>query len=305
MSTIAESPFPEVRSFLASLAAKNRSDETIRSYRDSLAKYMPFLAAQGVNVYAATPWIIEDWILSLREAKLSEASVSSRLAAAKAFYKWAENRELVDKNPCKRISFVPKNCLPRNPDIEEARRFIDSIDGRTWIGARDKAVILAMYGSGCRVSELSNVRLSDLIGNQMKVLGKGNKERLCLVADQALEAIHYWIKHHRSERMPENDYLFVNLAGGQLLDSGIQQMMERRRRESGVLSHDTYKSGCIRYRISAHAFRHLFATQLLDNNAEIRAIQELMGHVNIATTQRYTKVSTTLKARTHALLPVL
>lgn len=296
---------PEIRAFLSSLAARNRSLETLRAYRRSVTRFAQFAANKGTPLLEASPTVIEDWILSLREAGLTEGSIFAGISGVKAFFRWAEYRDLIAKNPCARIAFMPREKIPRNPDLLEARRFVDSIDPRTWSGARDRAVILTLYGSGCRVSELGAVRLGDLHENEMRVLGKGNKERLCLLPAQAMEAINRWIRHHRSERLPKSDHLFVALSGAPLLGAGIRQMIHRRRQESGSLSCDTYRSGRVRYRISAHAFRHLFATQLLDSGAEIRAIQELLGHANIATTQRYAHVSTALKARTHAMLPTL
>jgi len=307
MSTITESQLPEAHSFLASLAAKNRSLATLRSYRTATTRFGQFQHERNKTLLTTAPYDIEEWILTLRQQKLTEASVAAKVSALKSFFRWALSREMIEKNPSQCISYAPKDSIPRKPNLEDAKRFLDSINPRTWSGARDKAIILALYGTGCRVQELCDVRLSDidLESGQVKVLGKGNKERLCPISSQALEAIVYWVKHHRSERMPKSDYLFVTLDGKQLKQGGIRSMMDTRRRQIGITATDDYPSGIHRNRLTPHAFRHLFATQLLDADAELAVIQELMGHVSIGTTQRYAKATTRLRARTHALLPTL
>lgn len=295
----------QVHSFLASMAAKNRSTCTVRSYRASLERFGRFVFGRDSTLIQTKPEDIEAWILALRESKLSEATVSSRVAAVKAFFKWAEQRDLVARDPGRRISFVPRSSLPKDPDIGAARALLDSLDLGTWIGSRDRAIFLTLYGTGCRVSELCGIRIRDIIGKEVRVLGKGNKERICQLSDQALQAVDHWKLHHRSERMPKTDFLFVSAEGIGLNPGGVQAMMDRRRKLTGINQFDLYPSGFKRSRLSPHAFRHLFATQLLENEVELRVIQELLGHTNIATTQRYTRVSMRLRKRGHDLLPNL
>lgn len=297
-----------VQSFAASMAAKNRSTCTVRSYSYSLHLFGQFVFSTGSkSMLESTQDDIESWILSLRQRDLSENTVSARVAAVKAFFKWAEYRELVTKDPGRRISFVPGSNVPKDPDIDLIRRLLASFDVGSWMGSRDKAVFLTLYGTGCRVSELCGVRLKDIDFEscEMRVLGKGNKVRVCQVSPQAMESINHWIKHHRSERMPTSDFVFCSVEGEKIKPSGIRQMMERRRKHAGIEPFEIYPSGHRRSTLTPHAFRHLFATQLLESNVDTRIIQVLMGHSNIATTQRYEHVSSRTKKRGHDLLPVL
>jgi integrase/recombinase XerC len=298
-------PIQIVEAFLASMAACNRSNGTIRVYRAHLSRFHSLLLRREREMLAAQPDDIEAWILEMREARLADATIAVRIAAAKSFFHWAETRDLIGKDPGRRITFIPRKTLIKTPDREAVRTLIASINTGTWIGARDLAIFYTLYGSGARVTELCGVRISDLNGNEMRVLGKGNKERACFLPEQAMTAIQHWVKHHRSERMPKTDYLFCSLSGERLTPGGVRKVMERRIKDADLEFHETYASGCRRTGLSPHSFRHLFATSLLNANCPLRVIQELLGHENIQTTQRYTHVSSALKMSGLALLPAL
>ncbi len=293
-----------VQLFVASLAALNRSKGTIRTYQGNLTRFEAFLGSSRI-ILDATVEDLEAWILSMKTLRLSEQTVAVRVASAKAFFDWAENRDLITKNPSRRIEFIPRASLPRVPDFESAKKLLDSISSGCWAGARDRAMLYTLYGSGCRISEICGVRMSDLSGNEMRVLGKGNKERICLLPTQSIDAINHWIKHHRSERLPKGDYVFLTRDGAALTPTGFRCAMDRHRKRIGFDQVETYASGYTRSRLSPHALRHLFATMLLERGAPLRVIQELLGHSSIQTTQKYTHVSSLMKAKSHNLLPIL
>ena len=295
----------QIQSFLASMSARNRSASTIDIYTFALRALGRFAFARDKTILTANVTDIEAWILAMRKGKLSDGTIYGKLCAARSFYKWAEECDLVVKSPMLKIHFKAHPNLPRSPDIETARRLVAACDAGTWIGSRDRAILLAMYGSGCRVSELCGVLMSDYNGKEIRVMGKGRKERICLLPEQAIAAINHWIVHHRSERALNCEHLFTGQNNEPLTSNGVRNVLERRRKSLGVDTHTQYASGYKRSTMSPHAFRHLFATELLEQGASIRAIQELLGHSDIQTTQRYAHVTASLKKRTHDLLPAL
>lgn len=295
----------QIQSFVASMSARNRSAKTIEIYTYNLRSLGRFALSRDKTVMTLQTEDIEAWILAMRKAKLSDGTIQVRICTLRSFYKWAMENDLLEKDPARKIHFKAHQNLPKSPDIETARRLVAACDAGTWIGSRDRAILLAMYGSGCQVSELCGVLMSDYNGKEIRVMGKGRKERICLLPEQAIAAIQHWIVHHRSERALNCEHLFVGQNNEPLTADGIRNAIERRRKTLGVDTHTAYASGYKRSTMTPHAFRHLFATELLEQGASIRAIQELLGHSDISTTQRYAHVTASLKKRTHDLLPAL
>lgn len=293
----------KIHAFLASMRAKNRSPRTVAAYGEYLSALGRFGFSRGVSLVDMQEDHLEGWIRNMTEAKMAENTIYTRVMAARSFFKWMYERDLVSRDPSKTIRFQRSVRLPVPPDISAVRAMIESCTPGTWHGARDKAVLLVLYGTGCRISELCRMNADSIRGNEFRVMGKGSKERFCLLPDQAVEAVEAWRIHHRSEVVVKTDALFVTEIGSRLMPNIIRKMMHRRRAALGCNTKSIYPSGQTRSHLTPHSIRHLFATELMENGAQIRAIQELLGHSSIVTTQLYTHVTMDARRRAHALLP--
>ena len=179
---------------------------------------------------------------------------------------------------------VPKG-LPRDLTVDEMFNLLDSIHGDDTAGLRDRAILELLYSAGLRVGELVSLNIEDfdLNGGMVRVLGKGNKERLVPFGSKAAAALDRWLEGARPLRAKssEAEAVFLNLRGGRLTDRSVRRILDRRISEAAIRGH-----------VSPHALRHSFATHLLGAGADLRSIQELLGHSSLSTTQRYTHVST-------------
>jgi integrase/recombinase XerC len=226
--------------------------------------------------------------LGVESVTLAAASRARRLAGIKSFYAFLARRKLIEVNPARRVK-TPKlpQRLPRAVPVDETFALMDAPDAEKVLGLRDVAMLEVLYGGGLRVSELCGLDVEDLDvrGKSVRVLGKGNKERLCPLHDGALDALRAWLERRgellavpAKKQAPEA--LFLNFRGGRLTTRSVERHLERYTQQLGL-----------QRKVSPHALRHSFATHLLAGGADIRTIQELLGHVSLSTTQRYTAVS--------------
>ncbi len=276
---------------------RNVSAHTIRNYESDLDQFLDYLAPADPKTGKRNPpaiaeidhLTIRDWLAVLHSAQKKKASIARKLAALRTFFQFLVREGLLELNPAKLVS-TPRleKKLPQHLSIEEAVRFIESPDLETDLGKRDRAMLELLYATGVRVAELTTLNLPDVdFRNQLiRVTGKRRKQRIVPFGDPAGTAIQGYLKTRDvflfrapiSKR--DEGALFLNYQGTRITTRSVGRMVEKYIRICAGM-HD----------ISPHALRHSFATHLLDSGADLRDIQELLGHARLSTTQIYTHVS--------------
>ena len=259
---------------------KKYSENTIVSYQNDLKKALIFFKNDFNNL---TKKDIQNYIMQLSKEENS-ASVSRSISTLKSFYKFLELNKYAKNNPLTTITNpkTPKK-LPKVLSEEEVDKLLD-INLKTDFDYRNKAMLELMYSSGLRVSELINLTVNDidLINSSVRIFGKGSKERIVPLNDYAIEALNNYISNHRRSlfKHGENNYLFLNNHGNKMTRQGFFKTLQKIAKEKGIKSE-----------LSPHTLRHSFATHLLKHGADLRSIQELLGHSDISTTQIYTHIT--------------
>ena len=266
---------------------RGASPHTCRAYRKDLELFADFLAEKKLptDVAAIDHLTIRLYLGHLYQGKrIKRPSVVRKLATLRTFFRYLKREGIVEKNPAKMVA-TPKGGkeLPHALTVDEAFRILAVPDDATPLGSRDRAVLELLYSSGLRVGELTALKLQDLDlgGGMVRVMGKGGKERIVPIGSKATEALRAYLAH-RGELMNEGEStsLFLNNRGGRLTPRSVARMIKKYLPQGGILKET-----------SPHTFRHSFATNLLDAGADLRGIQELLGHTSLSTTQRYTHVS--------------
>lgn len=221
--------------------------------------------------------------LSERADEVSKRSQSRRLSALRSFFDWLIMEGERTDNPCDAVDY-PKlgRYLPEVLSVEEVTSIIEGVDTRSWQGVRDKAILEILYGCGLRVSELCTLKISNVyIGeNFLRVVGKGDKERLVPVGGAAVDAFCEWLEIRPEAAAPAyDDYAFLNRFGKPLSRVSVFNMVKKEALHAGITKE-----------ISPHTFRHSFATHLIENGADLRVVQEMLGHESILTTEIYTHI---------------
>jgi len=267
---------------------KVRSKETVRAYRSDLADFCSFLRDSGGSRELDSVDRVDSFHLrgfvANRFGKIKKPSVGRKLAALRTFFRFLLREKIVARNPVSGIR-APKRDrpLPKALSVDEMDRFFSRNSG---MGARDCAIFELLYSSGLRVGELTSLKVIDLdLGNGwVRVLGKGSKERYVPVGSKALRALETYVSVRevvdtRSSGLRSRGALFLNERGGPLSSRSIRRILKQWLDSAGLARN-----------ASPHTFRHSFATHLLHGGADLRSIQELLGHAGLSTTQRYTKV---------------
>ena len=274
--------------FLSELEhARNGSEHTIRAYSKDLDDWSAFLAARSRELEQATPLDARAYLARLRETDLSRATVARRLAAVRSLHKFLVSRGYAAANPLVGLR-SPKleRRLPRFLDENEVRKLVESPATDTLDGLRDRAILETLYSTGMRVSELvaMNVDTADLLGEAVRTRGKGGKERLVPIGRIAVAAIDEYLTRRRLDRrrpVRDDSPLFANRFGTRLTARSVNRVVKKHIARCALAG-----------RISPHTLRHTFATHLLNRGADLRSVQELLGHENLSTTQIYTHVTT-------------
>lgn len=288
---------------------RNASPETIRVYRSDLEMFCAYITPPGeptLPIPQVDHRLIREFVSWLYDRGLEKASVARKLAALRTFFKFCVRERIVKQNPAKLVSTpkLPKR-VPRVLTAEELNAFLDGMkspqpkassgtsvhrDSRgdsKLLLKRDRAILELLYASGLRVSELVGLDIGsvDRRGQMLRVLGKGRKERVVPYGNKAQEALEaYWpvrdeiLGHPRTE--PDHQAVFVNWRGGRLTAKSVRQIVKTYARLANV-----------NWDLHPHSLRHAFATHLLADGADLRAIQELLGHASLSTTQRYTQAT--------------
>lgn len=263
---------------------RNLAANTIDAYHNDLNRYIQFLEERGIhNPNGITIFDIQNFINCLIEVELGARSLSRNLSSIRSFHRFLLGEKLSDNDPTALLQ-SPKlpSRLPNVLDLTEIELILDQIDVSTNKGIRDRAIIETLYSTGVRVSELISLKMSDVFFHQgfIRVMGKGSKERIVPFGNKATKEIRNYIVAVRSllsRSQKSKDALFLNMRGAPLSRMGVWKIIQEYVRLAGI-----------RKKVSPHVFRHSFATHLLEGGANLRAVQEMLGHADISTTQIYT-----------------
>jgi integrase/recombinase XerC len=270
------------------VSERNYSEHTVRAYITDLIQFMNFLKKNNLPADKKNKDITRIEEIDIREFigrlynKNSKASISRKLTSIRNFIEFLIREGKIVKNSAKLVP-IPKGekRTPAFLTVDEVFLLIEKPDDNQVLGLRDRAILELLYSSGLRVSELNGIKIgdTDLTSSFVKVLGKGGVERIVPIGSKAIDAINYFLEK-RDELTPKVDYLFVNSRGGRLSVRSIARIVKKYANLSGIPKN-----------VSPHVLRHTFATHLLGSGADLRAIQEMLGHKSLSTTQRYTHAS--------------
>lgn len=256
----------------------NYSDYTIRNYKLDLALFFEFLDKFKINYLYLTKDNVLSYLKYLDEMNLKNSTISRRISTLRTFYNYLMNESLIDNNIFLNVR-NPKHekKLPNYLNYTEIEELLESIDITTDEGLKKRLLIEMFYSTGCRVSEIINIKIKDIdfLNKKIRILGKGSKERIVYYGDYAKKYLDKYLS-----RGLDNDYLFVNKNGDKYTVSEIELIVKDIMRHLSIKTH-----------VTPHTLRHTFATHLLNNGADIRSVQELLGHANLSTTGIYTHVS--------------
>ncbi len=261
---------------------RNYSSHTILSYKEDLILFLTYLEKEKKTLLELDYSFIRKYLKVLYEKNLSNKTIARKVSSLRSFCKFLQKENYLKKNPMVLIS-NPKieKKLPNflyETDLEEILSIPDS---NTPLGIRNHLILELLYSTGIRVGELVQIKLNDISKGRIKILGKGNKERYVLYGIYLEKILNKYIEKARPKLLKnQTDYLLLNKNGGALTDRGVRLVLDSIMKQSSV-----------ERKISPHVLRHTFATHMLDNGADIKVVQELLGHESIATTQIYTHLS--------------
>lgn len=261
---------------------KKYSENTIKAYNNDLKKFKNFIKNKTINNIDENS--IKDYLKYLNKENNDTKTISHNISTLRSFYKFLLIEKKVNKNPMEYIELPKtKKSLPKTLSIEEIDKLLD-INLTDAFSFRNKAMLELMYSSGLRVSELINVKIHDIdVSNCIiRIMGKGSKERIVPLGDYAIKYIELYLKEYREKLIKRelNDYLFLNNHGNKMTRQGFFKILKQIAKEKNIKTE-----------FSPHTLRHSFATHLLNGGADLRSIQEMLGHSDISTTQIYTHVS--------------
>lgn len=265
---------------------RNYSGNTLEAYILDINKLLKFLKDNGISPEAAKLSDIQCFAASLHDIGISPRSQCRILSGVRAFYKYLYLDGYIKDDPTELLE-SPKlgDHLPEVLTTEEVDRLEQAIDLSKWEGQRNKAIIEVLFSCGLRVSELVNLKMSALYLDEqfVRIMGKGSKERLVPISENAIKQLKYWFidRSHMNIKPGKEDYVFLNRRGAHLTRTMILIMIKRLGAEAGIQK-----------TISPHTLRHSFATALLEGGADLRAIQSMLGHESIGTTEIYTHIDT-------------
>jgi integrase/recombinase XerC len=269
---------------------RNASPYTIKSYREdllSLADYLAESLGHSPSPHEVDPSILRTYVAAMHDAQYARTSIARRLASMRGLFKFAQREGLVEQNPAKPLRNPrPHRKLPHFLTTDEIQTLLSAPDVRLPAGQRDHAILETMYSAGLRVSELVGISDADLDLDDglVRVKGKGKRERLAPLGRYAVEALHTWLAQRilaKHQRPQATSPVFTNKFGQRLTTRSVARMLEKYLLITGL-----------NLKTSPHTLRHSFATHLLDRGADIRSVQELLGHKSLVTTQIYTHLST-------------
>lgn len=255
---------------------------TLKAYEKDLRQFLKFLRDEDLEIYSATKDSVRDFIMVLTENRYNKNSVVRKLSTLRRFYMFMVKRGFISENPMVSL-FSPKQekVLPNFLTQSEMEKLIENIPLDDPLGIRDRAIVEFLYSTGIRIGELVRLDISDVRdARQILIKGKGNKERIVFLGEYAIKSLKKYLEEVRPKlvRDDREKALFLSRFGTRLTSRSIERMMEKYGIQMGK-------------DISPHTIRHSFATHLLENGADLRAVQELLGHSDLSTTQKYTHIT--------------
>lgn len=267
------------------LKTQNRSEHTLLAYNNDITQFIDFTArelnveSENLTVDQVDIYIVRSFLGELTDQGMERKSMARKLSALRAFFKFLCREGILQKNPVQRIA-TPKlgRKLPHFLFLEQVEKLLQAPDCTTLLGARDQMMLELLYGSGLRVSELAGLNRQDVDseGTLLRVRGKGNKERLVPLTKYAIEAIQAYLQKREDQHVA----LLLNYQGSRLSTRSIRRILDKIALEAGLTQH-----------LHPHMLRHSFATHLLDGGADLRSVQELLGHAKLSSTQIYTHLT--------------
>ncbi|ADG41420.1 MULTISPECIES: site-specific tyrosine recombinase XerD [Leuconostoc] len=261
------------------------SDNTIKSYQQDLKQFSVYMTAENLNLNAVDHVVILTWLNQLRELNKSNNSVIRMVTSLRKFFGYLLQENVIRHNPMSDVK-PPKKAehLPAVLSVAEIDALLQVPTEKTALGLRNRALIEVMYATGLRVSELVNLKMSDLhlqLG-LIQTIGKGDKERIIPIGEIATEWLERYFSHSRLTLLKDkvSPFVFLNDRGTQLSRQGVWKIIKNLVSAAGIDKD-----------VSPHTLRHSFATHILENGADLRIVQELLGHADISTTQIYTHIS--------------
>jgi len=256
---------------------------TVKSYSQDLMDFAKFVESRNLDsVLEAKRLDIAGYLAHLRQRGLASSTVDRRTDSLRSFYRFLSAEKYIADDPTRLIESARSwSKLPAVLSVEEVQLLLDQPDTSEPLGLRNKVIFEIMYAAGLRVSELIQLRITDLnleIG-YVRCLGKGSKERVIPIGSKALAAVQEYLDFGRPRLHPKDDYLLVNYMGKKLTRDGVRRIIQKIAKSAGIEKN-----------ISPHTLRHCFATHLLERGADLRSLQEMLGHADISTTQIYTHV---------------
>lgn len=260
--------------------------KTVEAYAGDLAGFFDFLKDQEIrDIRLADTAAILKYVIELRKAGRGARTRARHLVTLRSFFRYLHQNKILDTNPARLID-MPKSGLklPEVLDVDQVARLLETPDVKTPLGMRDAAMLELIYAAGLRVSELVNLKVTavNLEAGFVRVLGKGDKERIVPIGRRAIQCIRAYMADGRPRQLKEtiSHYLFVARAGRPMTRQGFWKLLRRYVLVAGIGQ-----------RVTPHCLRHSFASHLLEGGADLRAVQTMLGHVDIATTQIYTHVA--------------
>lgn len=260
---------------------KNCSENTVKGYKRDISQFIDFLKKRKINSFNSINYdILISYLGFLRNRGYSENTIGRKVASLKSFFKFLTARKLIKSNPVSLLTSPKKTeKLPDFLTVEEVEKILNTTTSRSWQELRDKAILELLYSTGIRVGELTSLKVEDIDFFQelLKVKGKGKKERIVPIGRYALNALIEYIEKRPNKKEKR---VFLNKYGKPLTERSVERIIDKYAKKAGIGK-----------KITPHTFRHSFATHMLDRGADLRTVQELLGHERITTTQIYTHLT--------------
>lgn len=262
------------------------SENTIKSYRQDLEEAGAFFDKHAGTITKVDQFVILNFLESLQKQNKARNTIIREVSTLRRFFQYLVQFHVIKDDPMLKVDSPKKaQTLPDVLTVAEVNKLLSMPDVHKKLGIRDRAILETLYATGLRVSELVNLKLGDLHlpMNLLQTIGKGDKERIIPISDVAINWLNHYLKTTRVQLLSgksNTEYVFLNAHGRRLTRQAIWQMIKKYVKQAGIKRH-----------VTPHTFRHSFATHLLENGADLRIVQELLGHSDISTTQIYTHVS--------------
>lgn len=264
---------------------RNYSEKTSSGYLKDLDLFLEYLNENNIKKYSDVEYQdIRLYINYLHDLNYTNKTISRHISSLKSFFKYLKANDIISENPCALIS-NPKieKKLPKYLNFEETERLLNVFDNKDIIGLRNSTILEALYSTGLRVSEISNIKVKDIsfYDKSIKVVGKGNREKIVYFGTKCLNLLNEYLKNSYNKLNVNNlDYLFISKTGKKINDREIRKIVD-----------EAAEKADIKIKISPHVLRHTYATHMLMDGSNLRSVQELLNHKNLSTTQVYTHLT--------------